>query len=177
MICSWFARTCDSLASCPLFQPAYMVSVAAKWCKTRSSSPLIPPFLPPPPSVSGGPAQLSVGGAGRQQLPLPQPLRQLTALLLLAHRRVGRAQVRLPQEAPVSDSWAGAASVDQTMFAVISALKKKRFLMFSQQPCVQYDDSLLLCVLPVMFFWSWLNLRGTTSGILDPWWRYFVVSR
>ena len=53
-------------------------------------------------SVPGGSSKLSVDGAGRQQLPLPQPLGQLPPLLLLAHRRAGRAQVRLPQEETVS---------------------------------------------------------------------------
>lgn len=64
-----------------------------------SSSPCL---CPPLSSVTGGSSQLSVNGAGRQQLSLLQSLWQLPTLLLLTHRWGRRAQVWLLQEETVS---------------------------------------------------------------------------
>lgn len=134
---------------------------------SSSSSPLIPPL---PPSLLSrwriGPALCRWSRATAAPPPSTPPTTRCSP--------PPRPSTSWTSASPASSSGASelqlsrryfdetrAASLYQTVFAVIGGLEKEHFWCSHSQR----GDSVLLCVLPVMFFWSWLTLRGTTSGI------------
>lgn len=74
------------------------------------------------PSVPRGPSQLSVCRTRWQQLSVPKSLWQLPPLLLLTHRRVGRAQGRLPEKKTVSSNLCVCVCLSYSVTSPLSAL-------------------------------------------------------
>ena len=105
-------------------------------------------------SGSGGQTQLSVSGAGRQQLSLLQPLWQLPPLLLLPHGRGGRTQEQRPQEKTVRLFHISISQTTQTLISWI--LSKMSVLFFAV----------------VTSCWSWWRRRGIMSETWAWWWRW-----